>query len=97
MLLKKFLKANQINDEKINARQKSIVEEIKNLKTLGLEFIEKVETLEKEYNNLELKKSVIDFDTLERVITDFKEDFEKDLLIETTNKVLSYLRRQIYP
>ena len=64
--IKKFLKANQINDEKVDARQKEIVNEIKNQKTLGLEFIEKVETLENEYHDLELKKSVIDFDTLEK-------------------------------
>ena len=64
--IKKFLKANQINDEKVDARQKEIVNKIKNQKTLGLEFIEKVETLENEYHDLELKKSVIDFDTLKK-------------------------------
>lgn len=93
--IKKFLKANQINDEKVDARQKEIVNEIKNQKTLGLEFIEKVETLENEYHNLELKKSVIDFDTLEkRVITDFKNHYEENLVIETTTKVLTYLKAQ---
>jgi hypothetical protein len=43
--IKKLLKANQINDEKVEARQEEIINEIKNQKTLGLEFIEKVETL----------------------------------------------------
>ena len=93
--IKKFLKANQINDEKVDARQKEIVNEIKNQKTLGLEFIEKVETLENEYHDLELKKSVIDFDTLKKkVITDFKNHYEENLVIETTTKVISYLKRQ---
>ena len=81
--IKKFLKANQINDEKVDARQKEIVNKIKNQKTLGLEFIEKVETLENEYHDLELKKSVIDFDTLKKkVITDFKNHYEENLVIE---------------
>ena len=93
--IKKFLKANQINDEKVDARQKEIVNEIKNQKTLGLEFIEKVETLENEYHDLELKKSVIDFDTLKKkVITDFKNHYEENLVIETTTKVLIYLKAQ---
>ena len=93
--IKKFLKANQINDEKVDARQKEIVNEIKNQKTLGLEFIEKVGVLENEYNDLELKKSVIDFDTLEKkVITDFRNHYEENLVIETTTKVISYLKRQ---
>ena len=93
--IKKLLKANQINDEKVDARQKEIVNEIKNQKTLGLEFIEKVETLENEYHDLELKKSVIDFDTLrKKVITDFKNHYEENLVIETTTKVLTYLKAQ---
>jgi hypothetical protein len=93
--IKKLLKANQINDEKVEARQEEIINEIKNQKTLGLEFIEKVETLENEYHDLELKKTIIDFYTLEeKVIGNFKEYYEENLVIETTTKVLSYLRRQ---
>lgn len=93
--IKKFLKANQINDEKVDARQKEIVNEIKNQKTLGLEFIEKVGILENEYNELELKKSVIDYDALEKkVIADFKNHYEENLVITTTTKVLIYLKAQ---
>ena len=93
--IKKLLKANQVNDEIIETRQKDIVNEIKNLKTLGFEFIEKVETLEKEYNDLELKRSVIDFNKLEKsVIQKFKESYEENLVIGTTSKVIAYLRRQ---
>ncbi len=93
--IKKFLKANQINDEKVDARQKEIVNEIKNQKTLGLEFIEKVGILENEYNELELKKSVIDYDALEKkVIADFKNHYEENLVITTTTKVLTYLKAQ---
>lgn len=93
--IKKFLKANQINDEKVEARQKEIVNEIKNQKTLGLEFIEKVGVLENEYNELELKKSVIDYDALKKkVIADFKNHYEENLVIATTTKVLIYLKAQ---
>ncbi len=93
--IKKFLKANQINDEKITNRQQEIINQIKNLKTLGLEFIEKVGILENEYNELELKKSVIDYDALEKkVIADFKNHYEENLVITTTTKVLIYLKAQ---
>lgn len=93
--IKKFLKANQINDEIIETRQKDIVNEIKNLKTLGLKFIEKVEILENQYKELELKRSVIDFNKLEKsVIQNFKESYEENLVIGTTSKVIAYLRRQ---
>lgn len=93
--IKNFLKANQINDGKINTRQKEIINEIKNLKNLGLEFIERVGVLENEYNEIELKKSLIDYDTLrKRVIADFKNHYEENLVIETTTKVISYLKRQ---
>ncbi len=53
--IKNFLKANQINDGKINTRQKEIINEIKNLKNLGLEFIERVGVLENEYNELNFR------------------------------------------
>lgn len=93
--IKKLLKANQINDEKITTRQQEIINEIKNLKTLGLEFIEKVGVLENEYNDLELKKSVIDYDILEeKVIKHFEESCDKKQLDETTAKVFTYLKRQ---
>ena len=93
--IKNFLKANQINDGKINTRQKEIINEIKNLKNLGLEFIERVGVLENEYNEIELKKSLIDYDTLrKRVIADFKNHYEENLVITTTTKVLIYLKAQ---
>lgn len=96
--IKKLLVANKPKLVEIEKQQNSIKKAISELKTLGLEYSEKIEELNNKYKDLELMKPNIDFTKLsDKALIDFSTKYntiERSEISKIINKLI-YSFKQI--